>query len=148
MLQVVLRLWCSISSRIYKFDIRHWNFQYTRISVSLLLFSIFFISSVQAENFDGDSITDPLQYFKDILYFEPNAGVWDSDIRYQLSGPGKLIRFKDSSIIFTIYESANQANRTNSGNRSLDYKSYIESSLALIKSRYESQTSPLNANDE
>ncbi|MBK7426121.1 MAG: hypothetical protein IPI60_03315 [Saprospiraceae bacterium] len=114
----------------------------------MLLFSIFFISSVQAENFDGDSITDPLQYFKDKLYFEPNAGVWDSDIRYQLSGPGKLIRFKDSSIIFTIYESANQANRTNSGNRSLDYKSYIESSLAQIKSRYESQTSPLNVNDE
>src|SRR5690606_8816832 len=118
-----------------------------KIQMSVFILSLSVIAPLLAEKTYGDSITDPLQYFRDKLYFEPNAGVWDTDIRYQLSTPGKLIRFKDSSIIFTIYESTNRSNRALAGNSSNDYKTYVESSLAEIKSRYESHNS-LSPDDE
>lgn len=141
LLQVVLHK-CSIaSSRIQNFDIRNRKPPSFKIPVSVIILSLSAIVSLRAAKMESDSITDPLQYFKDKLYFEPNAGVWDADIHYQLSSPGKLIRFKDSSIIFTIYESANQTNRALDVNSSTDYKTYIESSLAAIKNRYESQNS-------
>lgn len=125
-----------------------WNFRSRIILLSILLQSLILSPFADAASVKSDSITDPLQYFKDKLYFEPNAGIWEADIRFQLSGPGKLIRFKDSSIIFTIYESAATGNRAASSTTSPDYKTYVETSLAGLRGRYNSQSASNLDSDE